>query len=388
MAGAPPELSPEQLAALQKEDLGQLTKNIIIAFTIIAFISVCLRWFTRFKYKAIGWEDHSILLAMIFSIATGVCQVLQANAGNGKHAMFVPFPVNVELVLKYLFWSIITYNLALTFTKVSIILQYQRIFTTREMRIPLYIAMFICVAWGVTTFFTSIFSCVPVNAYWRVLEKATAKCIKDETLWFTNAGINIFTDLMVAILPVKALWGLQIPKRQKIALVGILTIGWFVCIVSILRLNALVILSKHPDDRTYYSAATAYWSAIEMNLGIVCASLPALKPLIVKIIPGFSTRHSSRGYGTNLSGGMGKTYGYGSKATRGTEDDEVELATKSINANAYSSKAEQGALGKNIYVTQKVEQHFERNVQGSSSDSESQKDLVTNTSFPSPYAKQ
>jgi hypothetical protein len=192
---------------------------------------------------------------------------------------------------------------------------------------------------------------------------------------------------MVAILPVKALWGLQIPKRQKIALVGILTIGWFVCIVSILRLNALIVLSKHADDRTYYSAATAYWSAIEMNLGIVCASLPALKPLVVKIIPGFSTRHSSRGYGTNLSGRMVKTYGFGSGGTRGTEDDEVELATKTINANAYSSKTGQDALGKNIYVTQKVEQHFERNGQRSNSDTESQKDLVTNTTFPSPYEK-
>jgi hypothetical protein len=204
-------------------------------------------------------------------------------------------------------------------------------------------------------------------------------------LWFTNAAINIFTDLMVAILPVKALWNLQIPNRQKIALVGILTIGWFVCVVSILRLNALVVLSKHPDDRTYYSAATAYWSAIEINLGIVCASLPALKPLIVKIIPGFSTRHSSRGYGTANSARMGKSYGLGSKATRGTQDDVMELATKRINSNAYSSKAAQQDLGKSIYVTQHVEQHYEDT--GHASDCESQKDLVATTTYTLPHAK-
>jgi len=189
---------------------------------------------------------------------------------------------------------------------------------------------------------------------------------------------------MVATLPVRAIWALQIRKRQKIALVGILTIGWFVCVVSILRLNALIILSKHPDDRIYYSAATAYWSAIEINLGIVCASLPALKPLIVKIIPGFSTNHSGRGYGTALSGNMSRNHGLTSKAMR-TRDEDVELATKSINANAYSSKTDQDVLGKSIYVTQHFEQHFEENSQ--SSDSESQKDLVAATTFPSPYAK-
>jgi hypothetical protein len=182
---------------------------------------------------------------------------------------------------------------------------------------------------------------------------------------------------MVAILPIKTIWSLQIPKRQKVALVCILTIGWFVCVVSILRLNALVVLSKHPDDRTFYSAATAYWSAIEINLGVLCASLPALKPLVVKVIPGFSTRHSSRGYGTGLSGRKGKSYGLGSKATHDTNDYDVELAAKPMKANAYSSRCDQDDLGKKIYVTQHVEHHYEAN--GQSSDTESQKDLVTNT---------
>ncbi|KAF2826496.1 hypothetical protein CC86DRAFT_351203 [Ophiobolus disseminans] len=379
------QIPPEQLAILRGEDQSQLTKDIVIAFTIISFISVCLRVFTRLRYKAVGREDYTIVLAMIFTLLTGILQILQANAGNGKHTVFIPYPHGVEKMLKFLFFSIITYNFSLTFIKVSIILQYQRIFAVREMRIPLQIAMGICVAWGITTFFTSTFSCVPVNAYWSVSERPNARCTKEQTVWFANASINIFTDLMVATLPVKPLWGLQIPKRQKIALVGILTIGWFVCVVSILRLNALVVFTSHPEDPVYYSAATAYWSAIEINLGIVCASLPALKPLVVKIIPGFSTRHSSRGYGTALSGNMSRNHGLASKAVRDTHDADMELGKKSINANAYSSKTDQDTLGKSIYVTQHFEQHFEENGQGS--DSESQKDLVASTKFPLPYGK-
>jgi hypothetical protein len=179
---------------------------------------------------------------------------------------------------------------------------------------------------------------------------------------------------------VKVIWSLQIPRRQKVALLGILTIGWFVCVVSVLRLHALTVLSHHPDDRTYYSAATAYWSAIEMNLGIVCASLPALKPLIVTIIPRFATRHSSRGYGTAGSGRFGR-----SKGTNGTSNEDVELATKPIKANAYSSRADQDIYGKSIYVTQHLEQHFEDREH--ISDTESQKDLVHNATYPASYEK-
>jgi hypothetical protein len=42
----------------------------------------------------------------------------------------------------------------------------------------------------------------------------------------------------------------------------------------------------------FYGAPPIYWAAIEMNLAIVCACVPALKPLVVKFIPAFGSRPS------------------------------------------------------------------------------------------------
>lgn len=78
---------------------------------------------------------------------------------------------------KYLFFSIIAYNISLTITKISILLQYHRIFTLREMRIPVYVALATVSIWGITKLFTSIFSCVPIHTYWRVTEQASATCV-------------------------------------------------------------------------------------------------------------------------------------------------------------------------------------------------------------------
>jgi hypothetical protein len=52
------DISPEQRAALAKEDQGPLTKNIVIIFTILALISVLLRFYTRLGYlgRSLGWE--------------------------------------------------------------------------------------------------------------------------------------------------------------------------------------------------------------------------------------------------------------------------------------------------------------------------------------------
>jgi len=65
MATSMDQIPPEQWAGLMTDDQSQLTKNIIIAFTILSFISVCLRMFTRLRYQAVGWEDHTIVLAMV-----------------------------------------------------------------------------------------------------------------------------------------------------------------------------------------------------------------------------------------------------------------------------------------------------------------------------------
>ncbi|KAL5121516.1 hypothetical protein ACEQ8H_000588 [Pleosporales sp. CAS-2024a] len=391
---APQQLPPAEVARLARDNLGPQTACIVIAFTGLAVVSVCLRLFARLKYKVAGWEDWTIVIATVLAICVGCTQVLQVGCGTGRHAMFVAFPEEVEQGLKYQFFSILVYNASLMFIKVSIIFQYKRIFTVQEMKWPLNAALAICVAWGIVTFFTSIFGCNPPSAYWRVSHRAGATCLADSTLWFVNAGMNIFTDLVVAILPVKAIWKLQMPNRQKFVLIGILTVGWFVCLVSILRLHALVHMSHHMDDLTYYGATAAAWSSIEMNLGIVCASLPALKPLLIKLIPGFSSRHSDRQYPSGYGDRLSEGFGLRSRATRNDgEEAGIHLPSDAKKRDAYSSTPDLDNAARSIYITSQIEHHYEKNSRhGSGShvclDSESQKDLVTNVTFPpEPFRK-
>ncbi|XP_014551562.1 hypothetical protein COCVIDRAFT_30927 [Bipolaris victoriae FI3] len=361
------QLTADQLAALAREDRGPLTKSIVIAFTVLSYVAVSLRLFTRLRYIGLqlGWE----------AMSTAVCvfQILQADAGNGKHAIFIDFPEGFRPILKYLLYSIIFYNLSLTFTKVSILLQYGRIFTVRKMRIPLYIIMVLCIVWGVAMVVVAMYTCEPIPP--KVGEPLESSCIDYLTIWFLNAAINILTDLLVAFLPVKVIWNLQIAKRPKIALIAILTIGWFVCLVSFLRLHALTVLVSNQRDSTYYSAPVAYWSSIEMNLAIVCASLPALKPLMVKVLPGFSSRGGSNSYGLGTGGlGKSKSMSHGIRSTaRHAGAGDIELGSSSHVARPEKS-SDDNILGKNIYVSRHIEQHYDDSSRVS--DSESQKDLV------------
>ncbi|KAH8427739.1 putative integral membrane protein [Aspergillus melleus] len=87
---------------------------------------------------------------------------------------------------------------------------------------------------------------------------------------------------------------LQLPRRQKIALMAVFALGAFVLITSILRLQSLLVISESSDP-TYDNVGAATWSAIECNVAIICASLPGIRALISRLIPRFfSTRSGSR----------------------------------------------------------------------------------------------
>ena len=56
------------------------------------------------------------------------------------------------------------------------------------------------------------------------------------------------------------------------------------CIVSILRLHGLY-ASTISQDLTYDNATAVTWSTVEFNVGIMCACIPTLRPLIKTVFP-------------------------------------------------------------------------------------------------------
>ncbi|KAK6499471.1 hypothetical protein TWF506_004101 [Arthrobotrys conoides] len=329
------------------ESRGPMTAAIVITFTAFALVIVSLRAVTRFIIiRRPGLEDYFLVIAMAASIVTGVCQVFQVQYGTGRHFAEVDL-ADWSTSLKYLFASIVAYNFSLTLTKTAILLQYLRIFTSKVFRIAAYVMMFIVFGYATEAILTAIFNCVPVEAFWT--GDPTAKCIPREALWFANAGLNIFTDFSIAILPLPVIIKLNMPRRQKIPLMMIFALGFFICIVSILRLRFLIILSKSMDP-TWDQPATAYWSAIEMNISIVCACLPALKPLVSLVAPSIfgatasgsqppSYRDYRNAYGSkkiSSGGGGGRVFSDKIKRSRNnnmgitTTDEELEMGFRDM----------------------------------------------------------
>lgn len=103
-------------------------------------------------------------------------------------------------------------------------------------------------------------------------------------LRFVNAGLNIFTDVAIAILPLPVIKSLNLPKRPKLALMFIFCLGGITCIVSLLRLQSLHAVSVS-QDISWDNPMAALWSNLEVNIGIICSCLPTLKTCVLRVFP-------------------------------------------------------------------------------------------------------
>lgn len=155
------------------------------------------------------------------------------------------FP-EVPAFLHALWATIPIYNLSLILCKLSITMQCYLVLRTPKMQNFFRIYFVILVIYGLWAVLGSIFTCWPIETYWLAMTGFQGRCMSKGGVTFSNAAINIATDLILIVVPAPLLWGLQIPKRQRIILMCLFGVGLFATVVSIVRLHALYIIDISP----------------------------------------------------------------------------------------------------------------------------------------------
>ncbi|OQD76422.1 hypothetical protein PENDEC_c004G02809 [Penicillium decumbens] len=275
---------------------GKRAMVVTAVLTVLATVIVGMRLFARAKLmKATGLEDWAILISLVFSVIYLALVAAQFHYSMGVHSDQLS-PSVLQAQYKCLWAAIPMYNASLAFTKFSILFQYLRIFPNRSFRVVCYIVMGIVATYSSWAIVSGYVNCVPVAKFWN--HDLPGSCLKFEAVWLFNASMNIATDLTLLILPMPLLVQLQLPRVQKLALMGVFAIGILVVITSILRLSSLQAVAKSTDT-SYSNVGAAYWTAAECNVAITCACLPFLRPLISRIFPNVLSTNSYNRYTTN-----------------------------------------------------------------------------------------
>lgn len=307
---------------IEGRDRTRLVWVVGIVFLALGLLAFGLRVMARVCIgPSIAWgaDDWVITAAVVCMVPLGVLSVPLAQLGLGKDIWNVD-PDNITKILYLYFWDELVYLASLPLTKISILLFYLRIFPKKQIKIAIWVLIGINIAYLIVFEVISIFQCTPLPGAWLAWDGTYAATCRDINLqgWMA-AGLNLALDLAVLILPLTELCKLSMTLRKKLQILSMFCVGFFVTIVSLIRLQSLAQYASTTNLTQDY-VEIGYWSTIEVPVGVICASMPAIRSLVGRIFPkafgttqknksdykGFSDHSSGHVWSKNRVTGQGK----------------------------------------------------------------------------------
>ncbi|KAH9900376.1 hypothetical protein F4778DRAFT_138639 [Xylariomycetidae sp. FL2044] len=249
----------------------------------------------------------------------------------------IRFPSAHSLTVRQDYITIsVMYCIVLTFIKISILLEWTRIFVPRAKHNTFY---WVCHAtiWANTGLYIAAvvllnLACVPREKIWHRWIPGT--CLDIGKANMAIASFDLVFNLLILLLPHMIIWSLYLSMRQKIAVSVIFSVGMITCACSAGRVHSSYTL-LHLSDDTYNYSAHLLWGIAELTTAEMVFCIPTFPiayrgirpylPLWLLDCLGRTKKHmipSRRGANRAIPGG-----GDLSKYARMREASEVHLNT-------------------------------------------------------------
>ncbi|KAI0179203.1 MFS general substrate transporter [Hypoxylon sp. FL1284] len=271
------------------------------ATLVLTTCIVAARLFCRSRIvRKVTWDDYFIVIAWFLAFGLSFSIDFASSIGLGRHDEDIP-PENWDALRRCEYVFSVLYNPALMATKTSVLIFYLRLSenTQKVLRLASWAVLAIVIVAGVVLTLMNIFQCRPVVAAFDP-NHGDSYCIPLLTEFICSAPVNVVTDLAILALPLPVLTSMRLPRRQKVILIFTFTLGIFVAVVDVVRIYYLeqaitqISLSLSDDPEATFGDSSQFawnaslslmWSAVEVNVGMICACIPTLKPLIRRILP-------------------------------------------------------------------------------------------------------
>ncbi|KAH6654632.1 hypothetical protein BKA67DRAFT_658915 [Truncatella angustata] len=274
---------------INPETRGSAGKIVGIVLVSLVTIIIILRMYTRrFISKGFGLDDVLILLAFVPATAFAVIGVYgEVGLQWNRHIWDVDPRLYVPS-LKFSLSELILFDLSTSTTKLSMLAMIHRVTSSsknKRMNIAVLTAAVVISVNAFIFIVVSIFQCSPVSAYWTLSLKPK-QCINEAAHLLAAGIINTITDFVVVFLPMQTVINLELPRKQRIIVVGLFGAGFLACAAGIVRIYFSWIMTTTTNhDTTWNSWAVWLASGIELYVGIICASIPAIKPFFATYLP-------------------------------------------------------------------------------------------------------
>ncbi|KAM0802195.1 hypothetical protein BDR22DRAFT_140645 [Usnea florida] len=264
-------------------------------FITLVLVVVGLRYYTRLRItKSFGLDDWVIGVSLVPTLAL-TCVVLVADNvfGWNRHSWDL-HPSRGPPGYKLCITAQILFFWAATLNKISLLCFYKRLtgpVTPLWYKWCIIVALAFHAAMLLAFFIVAVNACRPLSAFFDPLATYPYTCINEGVFMLSFSIITIFLDFLLVLMPLPIVSTLQLSRKQRIAVNTLFALGFFVCIAGIVQavyVNEALVKSY---DETWTGWPLWIASAIEVDLGILCVSLPAIRPLLAIYIPQLLESH-------------------------------------------------------------------------------------------------
>ncbi|KAK6358798.1 hypothetical protein TWF730_008117 [Orbilia blumenaviensis] len=287
---------------------GQGTISIEWCLVVLTLNLVVLRLVARLLVQRdrVNFGDILLVLAWLALSSMAACDTWLLKLGlmspkrtyNHDLANITDDPEKNTLILKIIYGSVLPYYTALWLVKCALLSFYYTIIptsmTAHRKALHIVTAAVLISMFGVLSI--NIFWCTPVTRNWSLNKDDICFSFATIPVFIISTACNILTDIAIFILPFPLLRNIKFQRRsQLVGLITIFTLGCFSMLASVVRVAVLA------DTAT--QTHVAVWSAVEVAVGIIIASLPSLRILVWKN-GGLVTVSSSSGSRDQASSGV------------------------------------------------------------------------------------
>ncbi|KUJ17703.1 uncharacterized protein LY89DRAFT_781852 [Mollisia scopiformis] len=261
----------------------------IIAIMILSTSAVVLRFWSRLLAARItlGWDDWLALAALPVSLAQMSVVLRGASSGLlGKHIPELTLP-ELEWSLKLLVAANLLFNVSISFSRLSALAFYSRVFTLPGANSKLWTWSFwivtsLCIAWPLAMIPMNLFNCSPVRRLWQPW--LPGHCMTQFEIYMISGATSVFVDLCVLILPLPKIYLLHMDLRKRFMVGLAFLAGYSVIFMSVGRMIQTAQVGSALDmDPIYTIIPMAYWIEAECGLSILAICLPAIFQLAKRV---------------------------------------------------------------------------------------------------------
>ncbi|KAL8950597.1 MAG: hypothetical protein Q9222_003377 [Ikaeria aurantiellina] len=254
-------------------------------------------WLIEDITVTLAWACFTAMTIGYICVTPAVYRI--ADVGTGKIPPYPTLKDDAEYLVKIFFPNTLLLWTTLWLVKFSLLLQCRRLVDRR----PIYIKVWWCIvvftgiayAGCIVTEFTS---CRTLHDWFTFGQCSTARDARASVIsLFYSYAVDVITDLMIMIFPLRLLWNLQLNLIRKISLMAIFGVGIICLVTSTIR---IVQIQSKSNSKQPSPSWLEVWAIIEAAIAVVVACLPTFGLLLP---PSKSKVYGYSGSGSQLRSG-------------------------------------------------------------------------------------